>query len=96
MRLWLISQSENTGCDTFDSAVVAASTREAAATIHPYELRLADYREVWSPRQMFQLKPWEDAADTWASSPDKVEVKYLGRARPGTKEGVILASFNAG
>ena len=32
---------------------------------------------------------------SWAS-PDKVRVEYLGTAKPGTKRGVICASFNTG
>lgn len=35
MNLYLISQDENTGYDTYDSAVVAAETAEDAAKIHP-------------------------------------------------------------
>ena len=35
MKLWLISQTENEGYDTYDSAVVAAETENAARLIHP-------------------------------------------------------------
>lgn len=35
LKLWLISQSENTGYDSFDSAVVAAYTEEEAKQINP-------------------------------------------------------------
>lgn len=37
MKLWLLSQKDNTGYDTFDSCVVAAETEEDARTIHPAE-----------------------------------------------------------
>lgn len=33
MRLWLISQDINSGYDTYDSAVVAAETEDAARNI---------------------------------------------------------------
>lgn len=35
LKLWLISQEENTGWDTYDSAVVAAETTEKARLINP-------------------------------------------------------------
>lgn len=35
MKLWLISQTENDGYDTYDSAVVAAESEEDARSIHP-------------------------------------------------------------
>lgn len=35
MKLYLISQTENDGYDTYDSAVVAAETEEAARQISP-------------------------------------------------------------
>lgn len=37
MKLWLISQDENSGYDTFDSAVVAAETEDAARVTMPSE-----------------------------------------------------------
>ena len=39
---------------------------------------------------------WGAKYGAWASSPDKVTVELIGIASPGTKPGVILASFNAG
>lgn len=35
LKLWLISQKENTEWDTYDSAVVAATTEEEARLINP-------------------------------------------------------------
>lgn len=35
LKLWLISQNERNGWDTFDSAVVAAKTAEEARLINP-------------------------------------------------------------
>jgi hypothetical protein len=40
------------------------------------------------------IKDW--IARTWASSPHQVRVELIGKAKDGTKAGVILASFNAG
>jgi len=81
MKLWLISQDENEGYDTFDAAVVAAETEEQAKSTHPYG------SEGWS----------SGLSDTWASSPEKVTAKYLGEAYGDIKKPeVILGSFNAG
>lgn len=35
MKLWLISQNQESGYDTYDSAVVAALTEEDARKTHP-------------------------------------------------------------
>ena len=37
MKLWLITQDENRGYDTYDGAVVAAESEEAARLILPSE-----------------------------------------------------------
>jgi len=39
---------------------------------------------------------WGTSFSTWASSSNKVNVKYLGKTKKDVKAGVILASFNAG
>ncbi len=80
MNLYLISQSENTGYDTYDSAVVAAPTSHAARRMQP------DGR-LWPPELWCQ---------DWATKPENVTVKLLGLARANIKQGVICASFNAG
>ena len=42
------------------------------------------------------LNDWDDKSGGWASSPDDVEVVYLGTAAPHLAEGIVLASYNAG
>ena len=79
MKIYKISQKENNGYDTFDSAVVFAEDEEKARKIHP------EGKRYWG-------KPYP----TWCSSPDLVKVEYLGEAKDGAKEGVVLGSFNAG
>ena len=37
-----------------------------------------------------------DCGGAWCTDPKDVDVTYLGEAKTRTKEGVILASFNAG
>ncbi len=74
MKLYLISQSANSGYDTFDSAVVVAPDEETARNISP---------DTWN-------------GGAWCKRPDQVTVAHIGEAAEGTKQGVILASFNAG
>lgn len=82
MKLWLITQNDRRGYDTYDSAVVAAETEDAARGIHPEggELILDDW---WQKR-------------TWTTDKDLVFAELIGEAVPGTEKGPILGSFNAG
>ena len=80
MKLYLISQDENAGYDTFDGAVVCAETVEEAKTIHPSE----------------NNNDWGEMFSSWCSSPEKVLVEYIGEACETQKKGVVLSSFNAG
>jgi hypothetical protein len=83
MKLFKISQTQNNGYDTFDSAVVAAPSASAARKILP---RTDEVFPDW-PSQSFT---------GWASDPNQVTAVYVGEASPGTKQGTIVASFNAG
>ncbi len=78
MKLYIISQDENNGYDTYDSAVVCAENEEEARNIDPSG---QNWRENWSE---------------WCSSPNQVEVMYIGEAAPEVEKGVVLASYNAG
>lgn len=92
VNLYLISQEDVRGYDTFDSAVVAAESEEQARTIHP------QYNEWAGEEVSFIPKPEADVLlyDTWTNDPTQVSVKLLGTALPGTKVSVICSSFNAG
>ena len=81
LNLYLISQNENDGYDTYDSAVVAAPDENAARLIHP-ETGLTAIADDWR---------W-----TWVSDSSKVNVKLIGQALNGTKIGAICSSYNAG
>jgi hypothetical protein len=81
MKLWLISQNQTTGYDTYDSAVVVAESETEAKSIHP-----SGYADEWSDRHPL-----------WATSPNNVTARYLGENSSTFKNGdVICASFNAG
>lgn len=88
MKLYRISQEENNGYDTYDSAVVAAPDEETAKDIAP---------DNYSTRCV--MVDWERAKraySDWAKTRDAVKVEYIGEAKEGTEQGVIVASFNAG
>ena len=80
MNLYLIAQDENSGYDTYDSAVVVAKDEVLAKAMHPSG----------------DAKDWVTAWPTWADNTEQVTVKLLGKAEAGLKEGVYCASFNAG
>lgn len=94
MKLWKLSQEENASYDTYDSMVVAAKDEAAARLIHPGSGR------TWGNGRWMVNRgdgtQFEEYNRAWANSPDGVSVEYLGEAEPGTAEGTILASFNAG
>ena len=80
MNIYLIEQNTNNNYDTFDSAVVAASTEDEARLIHPSEI------ENWDGKS--------DKYGPWVNS-EMVTVTLIGLA-VNNKKGVLLASFNAG
>ena len=96
MRLYLITQEETGGYDTYDSAVVVAPDARKAKRIHP------GGRDDWeSKRQQESLERdmhrWDYEYRCWASHPKHVTAEFIGEARGPLKEGtVICASFNAG
>jgi len=81
MNLYLISQTENEGYDTFDSAVVAAESEEIARNMNP---------------STGHAMNWEKEIYSWCYKAESVKVLLIGKARKDTPRGVICASFNAG
>ncbi len=88
MKLWLLTQDEERGYDTFDSCVVAAPTEARAKAINPRGM----IYDIWKSDGQNNF----DFGGSWASNPSKVFAEYLGEAKEGTPMGVILSSFNAG
>lgn len=98
MKLWLISQTQNTGYDSYDSAVVAAETEEQAQKIHPSNyLVFHDEYDDWAWK-MYNgtLRKQQYPRYDWANSYKEVKVDYLGEAANANFSGVVCASFNAG
>lgn len=96
MKLWLISQSTNTGYDTYDSAVVAAETEEEAR--HTYPSNWDDSDKKWTgSKWLWYLddgRVLDYGSGDW-TSPDNVKVEFLADGYAG-KAGTVCASFNAG
>ena len=81
MKLWRISQTVNNDCDTYDSAIVAATTEDDAKNMRPNATEFTDEEHPF-------FSSWCELKD--------VEVEYLGNAAKHIKRGVILASYRAG
>lgn len=99
MKLYLISQSANTGYDTFDSAVIAAKNERDAQHTHPSTMFNIKWRDDYAePRWMGVREDgsvWNCGNGDW-TDPANVTVELIGTAKPGTSPGAICASFNAG
>ncbi len=83
MNLYRISQEANDGYDSYDSAIVAAESEDEARLISP----CGDHHE-WNSDNHY--------CGSWVRNPSEVTVELIGTAIDGTKQGVILGSFNAG
>lgn len=94
MNLYLLTQDENDGYDTYDSCIVAADTPEDAVLINPRN-------EVFgSAKGNPRANDWAQGCGVgnyyWARTPAEVTVRLIGEAAPDVKGGVVLSSFNAG
>ena len=97
-KIYLLSQDDNGGYDTYDSCVVCADNIEEAKYIHPSEYYKYHDGKLW-----FQFADGTEKEeepnydfDGWAT-PDKVKVKLIGTATDDIEVGkVVCASFNAG
>lgn len=96
MKLWLISQGENKGYDTYDSAVVAAETEQEARETHPAQWGDPTYKNgTWWIKRADGAE-FKDNSSVWASNADLVDAEYIGEAKEGIEAGAIITSFNAG
>ena len=91
LNLYFISQNINNDYDTFDSAVVVASSEEEAKLITPVSLDCA--MDLYNNNFEYAT---EHILSRWCK-PVFVQVTYLGKAASHLKSGeVVCASFNAG
>ena len=84
MNLYLLTQNCTSDYDTYDSAIVAALTITQAKLVLP------------NPNLIWESAKTKPDTWPWASAPNKVYVKYIGKAAASIPQGVVLASFNAG
>jgi|WetSurMetagenome_2_1015567.scaffolds.fasta_scaffold67863_3 hypothetical protein len=80
LKLYLLTQDEEIGYDTFDSCIVAAKDENEAKQYHPSG-RLNDREDNWGD---------------WPTNKDVITCIEIGKANKEQQVGVIIASFNAG
>ncbi|MFT6836289.1 MAG: hypothetical protein ACJA0H_002338 [Francisellaceae bacterium] len=81
MNIYKLSQDINDNYDTFDSAIVIADTEDKAREINPASGKwYAECDGEWVAYNKISL----------------IKVELIGTAIEGSKEGVVVASFNAG
>jgi len=80
MNLYLLTRNDKHGYDDFDSFVAAHFTEAEARRLCP-----SGHGWIDSPQSY-----------GWPTDPTLILAELLGTAVPGTKPGVICASFNAG
>jgi hypothetical protein len=95
MNIYLISQNDVCGYDTFDSAVVIAESEEDARSIFPSSRQNAEQSKTeW---EMNNRENWvRSEGRTWITDPSLVTVKLIGRSLLGASKGSVCYSFNAG
>jgi hypothetical protein len=79
VNLYLLSQTVNTDYENCTDIVVAAESEERAKLIGPYGI----WPDDW------ELSPFP----SWAFNPEQVMAEFLGVAKEGTTEGIVLASY---
>ena len=83
MKLYRISQTENIGYDSYDSAVVLAKNFIDAKNTNP------------RTGQQMRLRDWVDNY-CWCSKLEDVKVEYLGEDKYEQEDPIIVSSYNAG
>jgi hypothetical protein len=85
LKLYLLTQNDNNGYDTYDSCIVCAKNEDEAKTISPEG---GIFVETTGKRSS-----WHTA---WAKRASSITCEEIGTANENQKKGVILSSFNAG
>lgn len=88
LKLYKISQTVNTGYDTFDSAVVVAESETDASLVHPDGFCAKWDGEAWKSERTTGMRTW--------CAPKDVRVEFVGMPDERFKAGdVVCESFNA-
>lgn len=106
MNLYRIYRTKRLGYDSFSGAVVAAPDEDTARRMHPRDGSVYDapdksdyYFNAWDQRWDAERQAMEVEDRTWRADwvrPAEVGITLVGVAAEGVKQGVLLASFNAG
>lgn len=91
-KLWLLTQDEIDGYDTYDSCVVVAPDERLARELHPSGAL------VWGGKAWVYLSDRREKPSfysDWATDPANVTATELGLALDDNPR-VVCASFNAG
>jgi hypothetical protein len=86
MKLFLVSRPDPADYDEYDAFVVAAPDAATARWMYPMSGAFSD--------EAIPKESWQQGC--WVKDPETLSVAYLGEARDGMPQGVVLASFNAG
>ena len=94
MNIYLVSQDDTYGYDTYDSFICYSESEEEARYMSPdnfYRWINGSWHFCYSDGRTREYGCRSD----W-SLPSEVEVKLIGATSDDVEAGVILASFNAG
>ena len=97
MNIYLVTQSINTGFDTYDSMVVVAETEQEARETCPNEFTTHHHDGSWYGT-LARGGEYKRDGDEWVPFNEihKLKVTLIGVATPEMEKGVVVASFNAG
>lgn len=85
LKLYLLTQNDNNGYETYDSCIVCAKDEKEAKTISPEGgifVETTGKKSSWYP--------------AWAKRASSITCEEIGTANEAQKKGVVLSSFNAG
>lgn len=85
LKLYLLTQNDNNGYDTYDSCIVCAKDEKEAKTISPEG---GIFVETTGKRVSLRT--------SWALRSSSITCEEIGTANENQKKGVILSSFNEG
>jgi len=95
MKLWHVSQTAESGYDTYSDLVVAAETELEAKSTHPSGHDLdPDTGQFYTTNR--DGSRYISSYPSWALNISQVDAKLIGTAEPGVEAGIICESFHAG
>lgn len=94
MNIYLVSQGENTGYDTYDSFVCYANSEDEARVMSPSSYYFWK-NDSWNFGYYDGTSDVVSYLSSWCH-PNFVDVELIGTTNEDVEVGVILASFNAG